>query len=110
MKGPFKMPLSSLQDHPRKSEVCGDLLSEATYESIKASMIAHGALLPLIITPPTAIDHPLCILKGRTRARIGHEIGLKEVLVLIDELATTEAEQVTRMLEFNKRKDSTWSE
>ena len=75
MKGPFKMPLSSLQDHPRKSEVCGDILSEATYESIKNSMMEHGPLLPLIITPPTAIDHPLCILKGRARARIGREIG-----------------------------------
>lgn len=109
MTKPQTMPIDAIHLHPRHEQIFGRT-SERSLDLLRASVLARGVLEPVIITPPDAVDHPSAAVNGNDRIRVGRELGLTAIPVIIDERLRTEADQIDAMFHYAQRKDFTWSQ
>ncbi len=99
----------SLCVHPRLKQIFGGQ-SQQEYDRLKASILKHGILDPIDVSPPDASEFGDKIVDGAARHAIALETGIAQVPVRIVRHLRTFADQALYALAKTKRKDLTESQ
>jgi hypothetical protein len=95
-----------LRLHPKLSKIFG-VWSPKDYERVKRSILEHGVVEPIELTPNDAEEYPSTVADGYLRLAIADELGIERVPVRVIDHLRSYADQAIYALAKTQRKELT---